>query len=565
LKVGKLGWFVVGMALLAMPAAAAPKLSTISGCVRNSAGVPQMGAAVEIFSLNAQALTVFTDVHGFYSATDLLPGIYAIKVSAASFLPSLRENVNLRSGTNTVINLTLNTLFEAVQFKPRRGTAADDDDWKWTLRSMANRPILRLVGDDGPLVVVSKSDKAEDRVLKARVAFIGGSGSDGYGSTSDVSTAFSIERSIFTSGTVSLNGNVGYGNGSPDTVVRAGYSHTMADGSRPELALTIRRFNSPDNMIRNAALQALALSMSDTVNLADFIELNVGSELQTIQFMGRVNAFRPFGSADVHLSPNTVVEYRYATSLPNQREIKGFDTAPADLSESGPRMSISNNQAALERAHHHEISISQRVGNNNFQLAAYSDRISNTAVTGVGDVTAESGEVLPDVYSGTFTYRGTELNTNGLRLVAQRKLTSDITGTLDYSFGGVLDLPGGSEWSSLRDSLRTERRHAVTGKISGMIPHSKTRWIASYKWTSGQAITPVDMFNASPGQADPYFSIFLRQPLPCMPFFPGHLEALIDVRNLLAQGYVPVMGQDGHTLYLVQSARALRGGLAFTF
>ena len=39
----------------------------------------------------------------------------------------------------------------------------------------------------------------------------------------------------------------------------------------------------------------------------------------------------------------------------------------------------------------------------------------------------------------------------------------------------------------------------------------------------------------------------------------------MDVRNLLAQGYVPVLGQDGRTLYLVDSARSVRGGMAFTF
>jgi len=50
-----------------------------------------------------------------------------------------------------------------------------------------------------------------------------------------------------------------------------------------------------------------------------------------------------------------------------------------------------------------------------------------------------------------------------------------------------------------------------------------------------------------------------------MGFLPGHMEAIIDLRNLLAQGYVPVVGQDGQTVYLVQSARAVRGGVAFTF
>ena len=43
------------------------------------------------------------------------------------------------------------------------------------------------------------------------------------------------------------------------------------------------------------------------------------------------------------------------------------------------------------------------------------------------------------------------------------------------------------------------------------------------------------------------------------------MDAVVDVRNLLAQGYVPLLGQDGHTVYLVQSARSIRGGVAFSF
>jgi len=43
------------------------------------------------------------------------------------------------------------------------------------------------------------------------------------------------------------------------------------------------------------------------------------------------------------------------------------------------------------------------------------------------------------------------------------------------------------------------------------------------------------------------------------------MEMLVDLRNLLAQGYVPVMGQDGQTVYLVQAARSVRGGVAINF
>ncbi|MGB7586019.1 MAG: hypothetical protein WBM11_14340, partial [Terriglobales bacterium] len=87
----------------------------------------------------------------------------------------------------------------------------------------------------------------------------------------------------------------------------------------------------------------------------------------------------------------------------------------------------------------------------------------------------------------------------------------------------------------------------------------------SYRWISQPALTPVDMFNASAGRADPYLNLFFRQPIPGTSFLPGRIEAVIDLRNLLAEGYVPVIGHDGHTVYLVQSARAVRGGLSFTF
>jgi hypothetical protein len=113
--------------------------------------------------------------------------------------------------------------------------------------------------------------------------------------------------------------------------------------------------------------------------------------------------------------------------------------------------------------------------------------------------------------------------------------------------------------------MTIDNRHALAGKISGTLPKTRTRWIAGYRWISGPALTPVDMFNASPGQTDPYLSFFLRQPIPGTGFLPGHMDALIDVRNLLAQGYIPLLGQDGRTVYLVQSARSVRGGLAFTF
>lgn len=558
--VRKLG-FLVALVGLVLPAWAAEKPGSISGYVRSATGVPQMGAMVEVLGSAARSLKAFTDPNGFYSAAGLLPGVYTVKVSAPLFLPAQRERVGLRAGTSVIVNMTLNTLFEAMQVAPLRGPA-DDDDWKWVLRSVSNRPILRLLPDGSPVM----ASEPQNHELKGKLSFVAGAQSDGYGSASDMSTGFLVERSIFSSGTLALRGNVGYGSGSPAAVLRASYRHKLANGSQPQVELTIRRLASPDVNLRNAGLQALALSASDELSLGDVLELRFGSELQTIQFMGRASAFRPFGSVDLHLSPNTVLEYRYATAPPDGRLDKGFASAPADLSESGPRMTLANFSPALERAHHHEVSLSRRMGKTNLQIAAYSDRIANPALTGVGTVSAQDGEVLPDLYSDTFSYRGKDLDASGMRIVLQRKLGSNLTATLDYAYGGVLELSSRDvSLETARSLIAVRDRHAFAGKLNGTMPGSKTRWIASYRWVEGSALTSVDMFNASAGQTDSYLNIFLRQPIPGTSFLPGRMEALVDLRNLLAQGYVPVVTQDGRTVYLVQSARAVRGGVEFTF
>jgi len=563
--VRKLGYLVVAMSL-ALPAWSATGPGALSGFVRNASGVPQMGAAVEVLGSALQTLKVFTDDKGFYSVDHLLPGTYTVRVSAPSFLPSLRERIGIRPGSKLMVNVTLTTLFEAIQLGPLRGPA-DDDDWKWTLRSVSNRPILRAL-PDGSTAVAQGVEPGGDHDLKGSLVFMAGSASQGFGGDSDMSAGFSVEHPFLSTGTVSLNGNLGYGEGGavPAAVIRTSYTSHLSTGFEPTVALTLRRLNSPDNNnLRNGSLQALSLTTSDRMVLGDVVELKFGSELQTIQFMRRVNTFKPFASADLHLAPNTVVEYQYASSVPGSRIDKNFDSAPTDLIEAGPRMSITGFTPAVERAHHQEVSLSERIGKNNMQVAFYSDHVADPALSGLGDLTAESGEVLPDSYSGTFSYQGNDFSTSGMRVVLQRKLISDLTATLDYAYGGVLDLARPDvELQDARQWIRTERRQSVAAKFSGTVPCAKTHWMASYRWTNGQALTPVDLFNASAGQTDPFFNLFFRQPIPAS-FLAGHMEILMDLRNLLAQGYVPVMGRDGHTLYLVQSARSVRGGVAFNF
>src|SRR5208283_2315316 len=122
---------------------------------------------------------------------------------------------------------------------------------------VANRPVLRVFDD--PATSVERQDHA----LTGSLSFLAGSAAEGYGSGSDMSTGFSVERSIFSASRVGLSGNVGYGDSLPAAVLRATYSHRLLDGSGPSIAVTMRRFAPSDPNLHYAALQAMALNAGD--------------------------------------------------------------------------------------------------------------------------------------------------------------------------------------------------------------------------------------------------------------------------------------------------------------
>ena len=74
----------------------------------------------------------------------------------------------------------------------------------------------------------------------------------------------------------------------------------------------------------------MQISTSDKMTVAGVIDLRYGADLQSLEFAKRVTAIRPYGSVQVHLSPDLIVEYRFRLE-PDGRHAKGFDGAPGRL------------------------------------------------------------------------------------------------------------------------------------------------------------------------------------------------------------------------------------------
>jgi hypothetical protein len=101
-------------------------------------------------------------------------------------------------------------------------------------------------------------------------------------------------------------------------------------------------------------------------------------------------------------------------------------------------------------------------------------------------------------------------------------------------------------------------------RASGTIRATGTRFIASYEWTDYRSALPGPMFSTQSARPEPGLNIVVRQPIPMFSGLPGKLEASAELRNLMAQGYMPI-SVGSQSILLVNTPRSFRGGLAFVF
>ena len=114
----------------------------------------------------------------------------------------------------------------------------------------------------------------------------------------------------------------------------------------------------------------------------------------------------------------------------------------------------------------------------------------------------------------------------------------------------------------LRSMMRSGRRRSATARVAAILPKTGTRLIASYQWSGDQRwVMAGNLYSMLAIRTLPGLNVEFRQPLPG---FHGRVEAVADLRNLLAQGYLPLMC-GGQQVLLVDNPRSFRGGLAFTF
>jgi hypothetical protein len=555
---------------------AAGPVAAVSGVVRDSQGVAQMGALVQVLAKDSVMVgTAFTDLHGRYLIANLAPGKYEVRATAALFMPAMRGNLQLRPGARAIVNLTLNALFDTASWLPAERRKADEpaDDWTWTLRSATNRPALRMVDDNDHLVLVSSSATETARpVDHARAAVMTGDGGFGAGG---IHNLFLLDRVLPDGSGATFRANIGSMARplvrAPATDVQAGYQRRLGFAGAGR---TVISYQSHPEMMGSGgatAYEAIQLASAQKTSFGDTVELEVGGDVYFVRTASNAVASRPFLKITAHPTGSWSVGYHMATSRDLQ-SFSGLDSVELEL----PVAVVTHGKMQIESGLHQEWSLGRKTGRGSVQVAYYRDNLNHSAVSGSGqltssDLAAVSGPgvtasgILADTATDTFRVMSAGYRSQGFNILVTEPITPALWIALEYSTGAALSAGDDTVLSlaTLPAGLKPHASQAAAIGVKGRVLHTGTKMRASYRWQPDGTVTAVNPFAAFSDQA--YLSFVVRQPVHCGSLLPAGLEATVDVSNLLAEGYRPLLSSDGKTLFLAQAPRTIQAGLAFNF
>ena len=557
---------------------------SIAGEVKTVAGVVEMGAKVLLYDRHDQLVRqMLTDEQGRFGFAALSPDVYSIRVTLASFVPALRRNISVAAGTENLLQINLSGIFSTVDLvsSSAHGTLMGDD-WKWVLRaSPSTRPILRFLPARSDTQSSSSRPFSDMFSQTEGLLKVSAGDSDPLSpfNQQDLGTQFALATSIYGKSRLQFSGDLGYmtAGGLPAGGFRTTYSRPSDNGSNPEITLSMHQISLPDGRgDQGPVLRTASLGMFDHMDLTDKLHLEYGFNYESVTFLDHLNYVSPFARVTYDLGEHDSLRVAFSSGTqPEQllaRNVESADALNQDLAAlaMAPRVSLSDAHARVERRESFEASYQHVSGSRTYSAGAYHESVSNAAfmLSGPSNFLPAS-DLLTQLGAGSQIFNAGNYQRTGFSASVKQSLGEHTDVSLAAGRGGALLAGSLSETDAeaLRGAIRTVQRSWLTARVSHTVTATGTRVITSYGWTDFRTLMPTHFSLTDPSNQDTGWNLYIRQPLPALPGMFGsfgRFEASAEVRNLLAQGYLPVIVNDQHAV-LTNSPRALRGGLSFIF
>lgn len=563
------------------------RFGRLSGTVTDGQGNPLMGATVMIMGpvwgtprgTGAAGERVITDAHGAFSLERLVPGWYSVRVISPARLPVLRNGVHVEAGQTAQQKFVLTDIFSPLRLQvPSSKVSISGNDWKWVLRtSGATRPVLRYQE------VARNSGKTSKRALPSGQHLIGlvpgSTRSDALAGDPGVGSVLAYLRPLSEDSDLLVAGSMAAYDPQASSIATSFRKH-MTKGDPQELTLVVHALSFADGAQLTALggresltrAQGAVVTYAHTRRLSDSLSLTAGIEVDYLNALRDAAAASPRMKLEYRVSPSTFVALRYGTIRLDGESSSLLERV--GMLNAFPRVTLRSNQLRLEEVNHAEASVHRRLWKTSqLEIAGYRDYFHNAAVWSLGSPGASPwlvGNLLPNPVSGGWILNAGDYSSSGLRATYSISVGSHVIGAFDYTTGEALTLnpahlASDDRQRSVQGFLRPDRSQSFGGKVSTRIPISKTQVTTSYQWLERGRVTGVDPYGLADLEVQPFVGVQIRQPLPTLSFFPAHIEALADFRNLLGQGYTSLPRPDAKSFLLTPAYRSLRGGFSVQF
>ena len=607
--------FRIGASLLAFGLMAAsgspasdlslPLTGNLLGSVVDSNGTPQMGASVQLFNKYERLLAkTLTTPAGRFAFADLPTDLYSVRVSLASFLPASRDRISVKPGIDSLLQIHLATLFSSIELTYTLPEGGMSSDWKWVLRSSpATRPVTRLL-DEQP---DSTTAQVHPHIFSGTHALLSLSGGDGGlidadSAQPDLGTGFVLSTNVLGKNQVQLGGSFGQNNGTGPAAIGlcAIYSRDTNGGfgEPPEVTFTVSQFALMEGQLGGQYMgtagiagsippvRTMSLSIYEVLDATDNVHLEYGITGESVDYLQHTTRVSPFARAIVGLGgfgefiaaysdggrPDELVAHQVVPTAADDSPVQHFGedlAAAVNTLARLPQLSERNGRLELQRTGNYEIGYDKTSGSRTYAFSAFHEDVSNGRINVAGDTSVlDHGDLLSDGTSITSTYNVGRYSRNGYLASVTQRVSESLDVALAYGrMGGFTADPGrdASTWATPSGFLDHTNHSLASTNLHARVPVSGTQISTSYGWVDSGAVVPRHMFTTQNIYAQPGLNVIIRQPLPAPFGMPGRLELTADLHNLLAQGYLPLYAGDGHRLLIVQSPRAIRGGLSFIF
>ena len=569
---------------------------SIVGFVTGPAGAAQMGATVYLLNRYDQLLRrTYTNERGAFGFDFLLPDAYSIRVVQTSFAPAAKQGIRVDPGHRSFLSIQLASVVSSIKLvssAPRAGTLMTDD-WKWVLRSTAaNRPVLRFQPD-------VRIDKPQPRPARAQVfsetrgmftVTSGETGNSQAASIADTATAFALSTSLLGASQLMFTGNVGYSpaNGVPAAAFRTVYRHSPTGISlNPEVRLTVQQvflpMHSADRQANTplSAVRSLSIALSDAVRFSHRITAEFGTSLDSVSFLSRMNYLSPWLVTTIEGGTWGRLQAGYRSGVPSPERGGRSDAEPSERTITDlprhvaaatlmPRVTLREGRTRLQRAQAYELSYTKEFGPRMFRAGFFQDSLADLALTIASDPGAGPiGDVLPDFNSTSGVFNIGDLRRAGFTAQASQRFGDWATLSIIFDRQSALRTDQhhliSHEPEEIRQSIRRQLQNALATRLSGVVPKAGAVYTASYQWTDYRSLTPGHVFLTNLDAPLAGLNVAIRQSLPAPAFLGSRMEISAELRNLLAQGYLPLDAPDGRRILLIHSPRTVRGGVSFFF